>query len=347
MGRSLRASQEGIKRAKIALTDKTWRREDLVARVEVSRSTVMKFFSGKPVDTPYFVQICQALELNWQEIAETEPNEQEQNSCVALDVVKTRVFASSPATCYENIPLSGAVKFVGREESLYQLHQLLQENDQVAIAAIAGMGGVGKTELAIQYAKAYIDNYPGGVCWLFAKAGDVGTQIVAFARKYFPDFTIPDGLTLKDQVEFCWQHWVAGQVLVVLDDVTDYRLVKPYLPPVGLRFKVLVTTRQRLGHPIQLLPLDVLDADAALELLSQLIPKRCQQQPDFAHKLCEWLGYLPLGLELVGRYLEQDPDLSLNKMLSRLQQKKLKHPAVAAADSTMTAELGVAAAFEL
>ncbi len=356
MGRSLRASQEGIKRAKIALTDRTWRREDLIAKVEVSRSTVMKFFSGKPVDTPYFVQICQVLELNWQEITAPEPVEQESNRCVALDVVKTRVFASSPATCYENIPLSGAVKFVGREESLYQLHQLLQENDQLAIAAIAGMGGVGKTELGIQYAKAFINTYPGGVCWLFAKAGDVGTQIVAFARKYFPDFTIPEGLTLKDQVEFCWQHWVAGQVLVVLDDVTDYRLVKPYLPPMRSpmavretqsRFKVLITTRQRLGHPIQLLPLDVLDADAALELLSQLTPKRCEQQPDVAHKLCEWLGYLPLGLELVGRYLEQDPDLSLERMVSRLQQKKLKHPAVAAAESTMTAELGVTAAFEL
>jgi tetratricopeptide (TPR) repeat protein len=360
MGRSLRASQEGIKRAKIALTDKTWRREDLVAKVEVSRSTVMKFFSGKPVDSPYFVLICQALALNWQEIAESHPTEQESNRCVAVDVVKTRLVASSPSTLKENIPLSGAVKFVGREESLYQLHQLLQENDQVAIA---GMGGVGKTELAIQYAKAYLDDYPGGVCWLFAKVGDVGTQVVAFARKYFPDFTIPDGLTLADQVEFCWQHWLTPPsppppltppdqggdrgVLVVLDDVTDYRLVKLYLPPVRSRFKVLITTRQRLGHPIQLLPLDVLDADAALELLSQLTDGRCEQQPDVAHTLCGWLGYLPLGLELVGRYLEQDPDLSLEKMLNRLQQKKLKHPAVAAADSTMTAELGVAAAFEL
>lgn len=354
MGRSLRASQDGIKQAKIALADRAWRREDLAAKVEISRSTMMKFFSGKSVDTSYFVQICQALELNWQEIAQSEPTDSEPNNCVALDVVKTRLVAPSIPTRYENIPLSGAVKFVGREASLYQLHQLLRDNDQVAIA---GMGGVGKTELAIQYAKAYLNNYPGGVCWLFAKAGDVGTQVVAFTRKCFPDFIIPDGLTLKDRVEFCWQHWFTplstsllkeeSRVLVVLDDVTDYRLVKPYLPPIGSRFKLLITTRQRLGHPIGLLPLDVLNAEAALELLSQLTPKHCEQQPKIAHQLCEWLGYLPLGLELVGRYLEQDPDLSLEKMLCRLQQKKLKHPAVAAADSTMTAELGVAAAFEL
>jgi tRNA A22 N-methylase len=36
------------------------------------------------------------------------------------------------------------VEFVGREEELQNLHQLLHDNKQVAIAAIAGMGGVGK-----------------------------------------------------------------------------------------------------------------------------------------------------------------------------------------------------------
>jgi hypothetical protein len=47
-------------------------------------------------------------------------------------------------TRYENLPLSGATKFVGREKELEHLHQLLQESDRVAIAAIAGMGGVGE-----------------------------------------------------------------------------------------------------------------------------------------------------------------------------------------------------------
>lgn len=80
------------------------------------------------------------------------------------------------------MPLSGVVEFVGREEELQNLHQLLQDNKQVAIVAIAGMGGVGKTELALQYAIQHRDTYNAGLCWLLAKTGDVGIQVVQFAR---------------------------------------------------------------------------------------------------------------------------------------------------------------------
>jgi hypothetical protein len=63
------------------------------------------------------------------------------------------------------------VKFVGRDEELRKLHQFLQENHQVAIAAILGMGGLGKTELALQYAISQLHLYTsklwhsGDTCW--------------------------------------------------------------------------------------------------------------------------------------------------------------------------------------
>ncbi|WP_442946637.1 NB-ARC domain-containing protein [Nostoc sp. 'Lobaria pulmonaria (5183) cyanobiont'] len=75
------------------------------------------------------------------------------------------------------------MKFVGREAELQNLHEMLQENNQVAIAAIAGMGGLGKTELALQYAMAHRENYKGGICWLLAKARDVGIQVVSLPER--------------------------------------------------------------------------------------------------------------------------------------------------------------------
>ena len=53
----------------------------------------------------------------------------------------------------------------------------------------------------------------------------------------------PEDLDLPSQGAFCWRHWLPGEVQLVLDDVTDYQEVKPYLPPVEPRFKVLMTTR--------------------------------------------------------------------------------------------------------
>ncbi|MFN6565614.1 tetratricopeptide repeat protein [Dendronalium sp. ChiSLP03b] len=248
------------------------------------------------------------------------------------------------------MPLSGVVEFVGREEELQNLHQLLQDNKQVAIAAIAGMGGVGKTELALQYALNKRETYNGGLCWLLAKTGDVGIQVVQFARTQL-DLNPPEDFDILAQVQYCWRRWREGDVLLVLDDVGDYEQVKPYLQSLPSRFKVLMTTRQNLGRIAQL-SLDVLQPEAALELLRSLLketPERIERELAVANQLCEWLGYLPLGVELVGRYLARKQDLSLAEMLRRLENKRLDERSLSKSKSEadMTAQRGVLAAFEL
>jgi tetratricopeptide (TPR) repeat protein len=252
-------------------------------------------------------------------------------------------------TFYENIPLSGVVEFVGREKDLASVHKMLQQDNQVVIAAVAGMGGVGKTELALQYARSNRETYKGGICWLLAKSGDVGIQVVQFARTQL-DLNIPEGLDVITQVQYCWRNWREGDVLLVLDDVGEYQQVKPYLPSSSSRFKVLITTRQYLGASIKQLSLDVLQPEAALELLKSFFketPQRIEQELAVANQLCEWLGYLPLGLELVGRYLKRKPDLSLTEMLRRLEKKSVEQTALNEPEADMTAQRGVLAAFEL
>jgi tetratricopeptide (TPR) repeat protein len=124
--------------------------------------------------------------------------------------------------------------------------------------------------------------------------------------------------------------------------------VKPYLPPESSRFKVLLTTREELGQPLEHLRLNELQPEAALDLLKSLIgSERIQQESEIAEQLCQWLGCLPLGLELVGHYLGRDPDFLLEAMLSLLEKKRLGHRSVLEADSTMTARLGLVDALEL
>jgi tetratricopeptide (TPR) repeat protein len=265
-----------------------------------------------------------------------------------------KIQVSSATPCDKipsNIPRSSVFDFVGRSQELEELHEKLHSCNRVAIVAIAGMGGVGKTELAIRYSQQHLKlrTYQGGICWLHPKRGDISVQIVEFAIAHFQNFTLPYRLTPVGQVEFCWQHWAEGQVLVVLDDVVDYRQVEDYLPPESLpRFKVLFTTREKLGTPLVRLDLNVLKPRAALALLKSLIGKeRLKKEPWIARKLCNRLGYLPLGLELVGRYLAQDENLSLAEMLRRLERKRLRHKALESVESTMRVRLGVADAFEL
>ncbi|MCG6134098.1 MAG: NACHT domain-containing NTPase [Nostoc sp. LLA-1] len=64
----LRASPEGIKAAKTALTDKTLSQHKLAVTLGITRQPVSKFFAGEPVSRSCFVQICQQLGLSWQKV---------------------------------------------------------------------------------------------------------------------------------------------------------------------------------------------------------------------------------------------------------------------------------------
>jgi predicted NACHT family NTPase len=76
--RSLKASAEGIKKAKTAFERRQWTQEYLAAEVGLStRNSIWKFFSGKPIERYVFIEICFKLDLNWEEIADLPKFDQE------------------------------------------------------------------------------------------------------------------------------------------------------------------------------------------------------------------------------------------------------------------------------
>ncbi|MDG2616876.1 tetratricopeptide repeat protein [Thermoleptolyngbya sichuanensis XZ-Cy5] len=260
----------------------------------------------------------------------------------------------SPTGIPSNLPQHPSQSFQGREDDWARLHAALQQTERVAITALHGMGGVGKTELALQYATAKLREgaYPGGVCWLGAREQELGIQITQYFQAQL-GLSLPDGLDdLAAQVGYCWRHWREGEVLVVVDDVVyqraDYEAkIKPYLPT-DPRFRVLVTTRQNLGASFRTVPLGVLAVAAALEVVRDLAgASRIDSQIEDAKQLCEWLGYLPLGLELVGRHLASKPDLTLAELLQRLEQQKLAARALSRQEVMTATHESVDAAFKL
>jgi tetratricopeptide (TPR) repeat protein len=246
---------------------------------------------------------------------------------------------------------------VGRDDVLAQLDQQLQQNDRVAISTLTGMGGIGKSELALQYGwqEWPKQTYRGGICWLNVADSDPGLSILSFAQIHL-GLTLPEEGELVERVRFVWQGWLKNeqdQTLIIFDDVRDYQKIKNYLPPqADQRFKVIITTRlKELSAKIQILHVNILQPEAALDLLrSYVTDGRIDDQLEQANLLCRDLGYLPLALELVARLLRRRTNWTIAKIREKLaenglaDQSLIKNPKF---DSEMTAERGVKAAFDL
>ncbi|MBW4464673.1 MAG: tetratricopeptide repeat protein [Pegethrix bostrychoides GSE-TBD4-15B] len=311
----------------------------------VSRLTFISFLQGKAVTSDFFVKLCEALGFdNWQDIA-------------GLDDL--------PYPSH-NLRRSGAERFIGRDDEVTALHQMLCSDNKTSISQISGMPGVGKTELALQYAYKHITKdsaYIGGICFINARGGKekIGLDIIStIEAKFKLKVATTVGrkkLTLAERVQWCWEHWISKErTLIIFDDVADFINIEEYLPLVLTQFKLLLTTRiNLLVANAQVLSLSTLKPGKALELLLYisrgLEPKEYEsislEQLEQAKDLCSWLGHLPLGIELVSMYIRIHPDISFAQMLRNLNEQKIEQEALNEKYHGMTANLNLLAAFEL
>jgi tetratricopeptide (TPR) repeat protein len=217
--------------------------------------------------------------------------------------------------------------------------------------AITGMGGVGKTELAKQYAHRHQKDYAGGIWWLRAE-GRV-EQILNYGRR-MQLLEAPDSFQMNEEiVHWYYDRWIDeipnGKRLLIFDDVLAYEEIESLLPQ-DSRFSILLTTRVKLDRPIQRLELGILKQASAFRLLRKLVNNdvRIAKEVKSAKALCDWVGRLPLGIELIGRHLASRPILELDKLLKRLDDQKLQSQALnQLPPSEMPYERNLELAFEL
>jgi tetratricopeptide (TPR) repeat protein len=248
----------------------------------------------------------------------------------------------------------GSPNFVGRVDDLQNLHEALQKEGIVSVCAVRGMGGVGKTELAIQYALSKEFQHRYVACyWFSLNEGNLASLVL---QKAAPYLAMPEEIQKSDdvyeQVKWCWQNWhpPEGEVLVILDDVKSLDDIPKQAMPINPRFKVMLTTRQRnLSPSFRELQLGVLPEHEALELLKRIVDRdgssRIESELGTGKEICRYLGYLPLALELAATYLVEDEMLTLGEYWQQLnlQDRSISDEMV----KYITAERGVVSAFAL
>ena len=244
----------------------------------------------------------------------------------------------------------------GREEELEKLHELLQSGKNVCV--VSGMGGIGKTGLVREYANLpeCTSLFTGGVYYIDVRDREnMAGEIIALTKWRFKA-DLPANLSTQQMVTACWQQWKyqTENVLLIFDDISSLNKdIQSYLLPNDLVFlRVLMTSRETPDKRIaEKLELQVLSEAAAVDLLASIIgQERINAEPAEAKELCRELGYLPLALELVGYYLDDEDyqDLSLLAMRGKLQEK-IKHSALSPEQvpAGMQAKRGLQAAFDL
>jgi len=243
---------------------------------------------------------------------------------------------------------------LGRAAELQRLAELLApEGSRVYLT---GMGGVGKSELALQHAYGALEHYSGGIVRLDARQGltAMASQLAAFFRGAFPAVSLPDDKSPTELLPLCWSQWPAGAnppepVLLILDDqngdAEGYGTARQLFAGLPPRFRRLITQREISPTGAQVIDLPLLQRDASLELLTLQAgvsgKERVQAEGQAANELCAEVGDLPLALVLLGARSAGRPDLRVSQLLQDLRAKGADAKALQQAHPELGAHQGV------
>jgi hypothetical protein len=231
------------------------------------------------------------------------------------------------------------VDFVGREHDIKTLIEALRGGSHVGIN---GMGGIGKSELALLVAERVAGNYPDAQFFINLQGTDAKPrppeEVLAICIRAFigPEATLPDD---RDQLLQRYRNELSGKrVLLLLDNAVNSEQIQALLPPSGSA--VLVTSRQSVILPGMIrLKLNPLADAEARKLLLEIAP----HAETAAVNICEFCGYLPLAIRAAGSLLAVTDDLDPVAYAAQLKDERNRLERI----GKEGVEIDVAASFNL
>lgn len=306
-------SKSGNSRLRQERERRGWTQSEVAERVRTTRINVGRWESGQTFPSPFYRQ--KLAELFGKSLQELDliPEGAEERGEDSVPLAENNPSLSPPIW---NVPYRRNTFFTGREEILAHLYTVLRGNKTVALTqpqAISGLGGIGKTQIAIEYAYRYRDQYLA-IFWMNASTREVlrADYVTLATLLDLPEQHEPD----QDITIRAVRRWLDTntQWLLILDNVDKPEIIVDYLPS-HPRGDILLTTRlhalgtvahcievEKMGqHESAILLLRrarLLDPDTPLELAGD-------EEKTVATEIVTRLDGLPLALDQAGAYIEE------------------------------------------
>src|SRR5581483_2737822 len=317
------ASQSWKDRIRQERIQRNWRQQDLADQLGTTVSTIQRWERGSQQPSAYFrVKLCalfgkSAEELGLVEGHTSSPSVTEQPEAEVVQVPSSPTEAPGLWT----VPYLRNPHFTGRDDLLEHLAQQLsfEKSGDVSTMrcavlsqpqAIKRLGGIGKTQIAVEYAyRAREQGHYAYLLWINAASEEAILTSFQTLAQQLPNFAARDE---KDQrklitallrwLEACPESW-----LLIFDNADELTLVQPYLPQQG-RGSILLTTRT---HAVSWLAASIEVEQMGLVESTQFLLHRTGRQsaPDEecneATNLVIALDGFPLALDQAGAYIEE------------------------------------------
>ena len=295
---------------------------ELAAKLDVHRNTIGNWERGSylPESKTLVLELARHLHLNEHETRR---------------LLEASLTATSP---YWLMPYQRNPFFTGRDNVLQQLHSTLVHERRATLSqsyTLSGLGGIGKTQTAIEYAYRYVNDY-AAIFWISAEtSGSVASSFVAIADL----LNLPEKQDKEQsRVMAAVTRWLTshGDWLVIFDNVEDLELVKNILPPARCGSLLFTSRRQALGFTTQTLNLEqmtleegmrfllrrarLLDPMASLDSLEHSL---APGDAALAREIVVIMDGLPLALDQAGAYIEAT-QCSLSDYLRLFQSSQLR-----------------------